>query len=267
MKSASAAVGPAKVAVKSAELSLKSAEAAVEVANQGVEAANHAIREAEFASDVSLATPIVSVVVALLLTWLIVRSITKPMSEMTSAMGRLAEGDLDAEVPAQNKTDEIGQMAGAVQILKENAIEMKRLEQEKLERAMEEAQQQKDAQRRSAQQQKEMMAKLAGDFDERVSNALGSVTSSASQMKATAEVMTETAQQTNNQATTASAASQQASSSVQTVAAAAEELASSIGEIAQQVTQSSDIAGSAVAEAQRADEMVQGLEHAGPKNW
>ena len=142
VSSARAAVAPAKAAVVTAEAALKSAQAAVTVANRGVEAANKAIEDAQFAGEVSIWTPVGSVLIAVILTWLVVRSITKPMAELTSAMGRLADGDLEIEVPAQNKSDEIGQMAAAVQVFKENSLEMQRLESE-----------QEEAKRRSEEEQ------------------------------------------------------------------------------------------------------------------
>jgi methyl-accepting chemotaxis protein len=42
-------------------------------------------------------------------------------------MERLAGGDLEADIPAQDRGDEIGAMSGAVQVFKENAIAVKRM--------------------------------------------------------------------------------------------------------------------------------------------
>ncbi|ORE85145.1 cache domain-containing protein, partial [Aurantimonas sp. 22II-16-19i] len=62
--------------------------------------------------------------------WLIARSITRPLAAMTSAMRRLASGDKAVEVPGVGRHDEIGEMAGAVQVFKEQAIERERLQKE-----------------------------------------------------------------------------------------------------------------------------------------
>lgn len=67
------------------------------------------------------------------------RTLTNPLAAMTGAMARLANGDLDVEVPARNRGDEIGGMASAVQIFKDNANEMKRLEAERSESSKREA--------------------------------------------------------------------------------------------------------------------------------
>ncbi|MCE7029713.1 methyl-accepting chemotaxis protein [Jiella avicenniae] len=57
------------------------------------------------------------------------RSISRPITAMSAAMRRLATGDREVEIPAVGRSDEIGEMAGAVQVFKEQAIEAKRLEQ------------------------------------------------------------------------------------------------------------------------------------------
>ena len=75
-------------------------------------------------------------------------------------------------------------------------------------------------------------------------------------MNTSAETMSSVAEETNSQSTAVAAAADQASANVQTVAIAAEELSSSILEIGRQVTRSTEITGAAVAEAQRADEML-----------
>ncbi|WP_279483580.1 methyl-accepting chemotaxis protein [Aureimonas sp. SK2] len=57
-----------------------------------------------------------------------IRQVTSPMGRMTEMMRRLAAGDHTAEVPDLRREDEIGEMAKAVQVFKEAAIEQQRLE-------------------------------------------------------------------------------------------------------------------------------------------
>jgi methyl-accepting chemotaxis protein len=52
----------------------------------------------------------------------VVRQVTAPIMAMTRAMNRLAQGDNAVEIPAVGQRDELGQMAGAVQVFKDNAI-------------------------------------------------------------------------------------------------------------------------------------------------
>ncbi|MGQ3072284.1 MAG: methyl-accepting chemotaxis protein [Ferrovibrionaceae bacterium] len=66
----------------------------------------------------------------LVLAWFIGGAIARPITQMTGAMGRLADRDWSVEVPSRNQTDEIGAMARAVQQFKENGIENERLQAE-----------------------------------------------------------------------------------------------------------------------------------------
>ena len=88
-------------------------------------------------------------VVASLLIWALSRSIVKPIVGMTSAMDRLAGGDNSVEVPALDRKDEVGQMAQAVLVFKNAAIEKLRLAGE-----TEEMRAENEAERRRADEQK-----------------------------------------------------------------------------------------------------------------
>ena len=181
------------------------------------------------------------------------RRVTNPLVRMTRTMEALASGDRDLEVPAQDRNDEVGDMAGAVQIFKENAIKA-----EEMAVAQEEE--------RAAKEKKTAeIEALTRGFDESVSGILKTVVSAATEMDATAQSMSATAEETTQQAATVAAASEQATSNVQTVATAAEELASSIAEISRQVNESSKIADEAAAEAERTNERVNGLSAAAQK--
>jgi len=182
------------------------------------------------------------------------RSITKPISAMTGAMGVLAGGNLQIEIPAQDHSDEIGEMAAAVQVFKNNAIEVKRLETE-----------QKANEERAIQEKREMMLKMADDFQNSVGGVVDSVSSAATEMQSSATSLSTTAEQTSKQSVTVAAASEEASTNVQTVASAAEELSSSISEISRQVSQSTQISATAVSEVEGANDKVKGLADAANK--
>ena len=182
------------------------------------------------------------------------RSIVKPVTSMTEAMTELAGGKLDTDVPALDKKDEIGAMAGSVQVFKDNMIKTKQLEEES-----------KQAEIRAAKEKREMMQKMANDFESSVGGIVNAVSSASTELESSAQAMSATAEETSRQAMAVAAASEQASTNVQTVASASEELSSSISEISRQVSQAAKIAGGAVEEANRADGMVQGLAQAAQK--
>jgi methyl-accepting chemotaxis protein len=199
------------------------------------------------AFTLSIVGGVLSLVVSIGLAWLLTRGISSPIVRMTEAMKRLAGGDKAVEIPGVGRQDEIGAMAGAVQVFKDTAIEAERL-------AAQQAEEQATRERRARR-----LEELMGAFEAKVGNLVQSLSSAATEMEATAQTMSSTAGQTNQQSVAVAAASEQATANVQTVAAATEELASSVKEIGRQVTQSSQIAGKAVEEAKRTDATVQEL--------
>jgi methyl-accepting chemotaxis protein len=189
----------------------------------------------------------VGIGVAATVVYLTNRSIVPPILNMVRAMGQLAGGDHSVEIPATDNKDEIGLMARAVLIFKENMIKAKEL-------AAKEAEAISARVARAAR-----VNELTQTFDIDISKVLRSVASASTELQATASSMTATAEETSNQATAVAAATEEASTNVQTVAAASEELASSVNEISRQVAQSAAIAQKAVAEADRTNTTVQGL--------
>ena len=181
------------------------------------------------------------------------RMVATPVVGMTEAMGKLAQHDMAVTIPAAGQTDEIGRMAAAVQVFKDNMIEADRL-----------AELQKAEQEKKEQRQLTIDGYIKG-FDATVSGALGTLASAATELQVTATSMTATAEETSRQATAVAAATEQASTNVQTVATAAEELSASISEIGRQVGESTRIAGKAVEDAARTNGRVQALADAAQK--
>lgn len=193
------------------------------------------------------------ILLGLALAWLIGSGIARPVVAMTAAMRRLADGDHDLDIPAQERGDEIGQMAVAVEVFKQNAIRVKRL-----------AEEQRQEEERKATRQKVIDTSIAS-FQDKVGGILGTLASASTEMQHTAESMSATAEETARQSTAVSAASEQATVSVQTVASASEELAASVHEIGRQVEQSTRIAGDAVQQVEETHVTVRGLAEAAQK--
>ena len=190
----------------------------------------------------------VGVVFGVVVALLTLRSIAPPINAMTEAMRRLAEGELETEVPGQNRGDEIGDMSGAVQVFKDNAIRNKELEAS-----------QEEQKRRMEEEKRAAMNELADDFDASVGGIVDSLSQAASQMQSTAQSMASVSEETSNQAVAVSSASEEASANVQTVASSAEELTSSIGEINERVSEASSESKKAVAEVARTTEQMGAL--------
>jgi methyl-accepting chemotaxis protein len=200
---------------------------------------------------------IVSVISAVvgfaLAVWFTRVGVARPLSQVVTALNRLAEGDTTAEVNVRSK-DEIGQVAEAFVTFKTKTIELKRLEEE---RAQEEV-------RREEEKRRQMLA-LADSFEAAVGGVVDTVSAAATELQATAQTMSSTAEQTNAQSTSVAGASEEASANVQTVATASEELSASIAEIARQIAETNRVSQQAVDDADRANHSVNGLSEAAQK--
>ena len=189
-----------------------------------------------------------SILFGVALSLLTSRSIVLPIRAMTGAMASLADGDLATHVPATGRRDEMGEMAKAVQVFKDNAIRVDRLTRE-----------QEDAKTQAATERKQALAEMADSFETQVMEVVDIVSMSADDMRSTSQSMSGAAQDASMQATAVAAAAEQASMNVQTVATAAEELSASIREISRQVSEAAMVSEQASVEAARTDQMVQSL--------
>ena len=102
-------------------------------------------------------------------------------------------------------------------------------------------------------------------FRERVETVLTTVNESAVMMQTTATALFGSSDQTSQRAEGAVQASNEASTNVETAAVAADELSSSIAEISRQLTQTTEVVRSAVAEAQTTNDQIAGLAEAAQK--
>jgi methyl-accepting chemotaxis protein len=185
------------------------------------------------------------------LSLLIGQSISKALASMVSAMTRLAGGDVRMAIPGLGRRDEIGEMAGAVEVFQNNMIEAERLRAEQLE-----------ADKRQAEQRKVDMRELADAFENAVGEIVETVSSAATELEASAATLTEAAERSQRLATTVATASEKASTNVQSVSSASEELTTSVNEISRQVQESSRVANEAVDQAQKTNGRVSELSKA-----
>ncbi len=213
------------------------------------------------------------IVVAFFVVSITARSIVGPVREMSLAMETLAADDVSIDIPGLDRFDEMGDMAKAVQVFKDNKIHANQMaiEQDNLRQAAEEetnAKRQREADRAAVEaergakreQRSQSIDNMTKEFDNDVEKILNEVTTALASMKETAQNLAENAENSSRQAGVVAAASEQASNNVQTVAAATEELSSSISEINNRVSRSEKIASSAVVEAERTNEKITKLD-------
>ena len=172
------------------------------------------------------------------------RRVITPLSTLTGVVGDLAAGRHDVTIPTVERADEIGAMAGSLQVFKDALIAKKAAD----EAAAVEA----DAKIQRGQR----VDRITGDFEAMIGQIVEIVSSASTELEASAGTLTATAERSEELATTVAAASEEASTNVQSVASATEEMASSVNEISRQVQGSARIAGEAVEQAQKTNDRV-----------
>src|SRR5262249_56919362 len=89
------------------------------------------------------------ILAGILFSLLFAHRIVGPVRQLTGAMTQLAKGVLDVPVPARDRVDEIGDMAAALQVFKDNANQARRLGAEReQEQNAKEARTQREAEQR-----------------------------------------------------------------------------------------------------------------------
>ncbi|MBR0823636.1 methyl-accepting chemotaxis protein [Bradyrhizobium liaoningense] len=187
----------------------------------------------------------VTVVVLAVVGFFLGRSISKALTGMVGAMTRLARGELSISIPGVGRKDEIGEMAGAVEVFRTNMAEAERLRAE-----------QAEADARGRERRRADMQRLADVFEGAVGEVIDTVSSAATELEASSNTLTQAAERGNGLATAVAAASEEASANVQSVSSASEEMTTSISEISRQVQESSRVADVAVEQAQRTNSRV-----------
>jgi methyl-accepting chemotaxis protein len=191
---------------------------------------------------------------AVLLAFLLGRGLSRPLTAITAVMNRLSSGDTTVTIPGSDRRDELGTMAGAVDVFRRNMLEAASLRE-----AQEADKQQAELEKKALQR------RMADRFEADVKGVVNAVAEATKDMQRVAGEITASVNGTSERAAAAAAASEEASASVSTVAAATEELASSVAEIGRQVTHSSGVADNAVLKAGQTTEMVGSLAAAAEK--
>ncbi len=179
--------------------------------------------------------------------WWTIASIA-PLGRATKAMLRLADGDIDIDVPRATHQDEVGEILSSLEVFKNSAQEKRRLEAEQAQSAQ-----------RAAEERRAALRELATAFESEVGSVVTSVSTAANQLQSSAKYMAETAASTSSQATTVASAAELASNNVQTVASATEELSASTREISGQVHRSRQVAERADGEARETSSLIEAL--------
>jgi methyl-accepting chemotaxis protein len=180
-------------------------------------------------------------------------SVSRPIVRLAADMRRLAAGDTATPISGTDRQDEIGAMAGAVQVFKDSMMEAARLSAAQA------------ADHAANEQRTQALESLTHGFEARAADLVRALATKAREMQTTAERMSAAAAQTDHQTAEMATAAAQASGNVTIVATSAEELATSIATIGRQVAHSTAVAGKAIENARHTDAVVQSLATAAQK--
>jgi methyl-accepting chemotaxis protein len=174
--------------------------------------------------------------------------VIRPIAEMTKVMKGLAGGDLTVTVPALSRDDEVGAMARAVQVFRENALRVQSMESE-----------QASLKLKAEGERKAAVQAMADGFDSAIGKIIQTVSTASSELESSAGRLTKTAEVTQMLSATVASASAQSSANAQSAAAAAEEMASSVSEIGRQVQDSHKISREAVSQVEQTNARIADL--------
>ena len=189
-----------------------------------------------------------------LTTYFAVRNgIMGPLAAMVHAMRQVADQKYATPIPGLGRTNEIGLLAGALEVFKTTGIERQRLTEHQLQ----------DAQRQG--ERSRYLDRKIQDFNGMVANVVSSVATSAVRLKSNAEILSRAANETAGKADAVASAASQASTSVQTVASSAEEMTTSIGTISRRVSDATQRAEGAATQARKSSDTIHALSEAAEK--
>jgi methyl-accepting chemotaxis protein len=182
-------------------------------------------------------------------------SIVRQLSSMTTSMNQLASGDFDIVLPGLKRKDEIGQMAKAVEMFKVKAAEKARLEAEEEENRILASEFEREA----------LLEKLADNFEATIGGIAQIVSSAATELQASAQMLSTTAEETSCQSDAVAFSTKSAVSNVAIVANASQELATTASDISKRLSHSETIAAKAVQEAQISGQSIWNLAESSKK--
>ncbi|HVJ53799.1 MAG TPA: methyl-accepting chemotaxis protein [Aliidongia sp.] len=214
---------------------------------EGKKAADHGADVYNSARSLTIVALILTALFCVAASIAIVTGVARPIRRTIDVVEKLASGDRTVAVTDTDRGDEVGTLARALEVFKENMVKAE---------AMATAQ---ETERQAKERRAHALEDLVRSFEIKVSALVQALAGAATEMQATSNSVASAAEQTSRQSGAASAAAEQTSANVQTVATATEELSASVREIGQRVSTSRDIAERALAESAATGETVRSL--------
>jgi methyl-accepting chemotaxis protein len=172
--------------------------------------------------------------------FIVIKRVTRPVAAITEVMRRLADGDATVAIPGTARGDELGEMATAVEVFKDNAVERQQLAAERL-----------TADQEAARQRKIEILHIADRFEAVIAHIVTALAGSADELEVCASTLTQTTKDTQELAKNVAVASGEASKNALSISTSTEQMTASSGEISLQANQATAIAREAVAQAEK----------------
>ena len=173
--------------------------------------------------------------------------VSQPLTRLTAAVARMAEGEHNTAIPTTGRSDEIAHLTQAIEILRTSVLRADEItHRQRIEAEAKEA-------------HRLHLDGMTSTFTSAIEGITAAVTSDADGVRTSARTLTDIAETANARSTSVASAADQATANVRTAATAAEHLATSIGEISQQVAEASSTSGRAVAEAEQTGQIIGSL--------
>jgi len=219
----------------------------------GIPMAQYEAMLSQAMSSMAIAAGVAALLV-LVLTMLVVRRVTRPLTSVTHSLTALANGQSDVAIDCEDRADEIGEIARTVAVFKSNSLERARMRGEQAEAAA-----------AAIEQRKAELRNFVGEFRGSVGGILDKVLHSSGEFERVARQLTDTARSTADLSAKSAGASEQASDHVRSAASASDELSQSISEITRRVQESNAISAEAVQQAEATDQRIAQLSEAGAR--
>ena len=192
----------------------------------------------------SLGGLLIGLAAVLFCRWSLGRMVTNPVASMTNRMERLANGDVSIDIPGLERSDEMGAMARAIQVFRENAIHKQRMEEA--------------AHAETAQRERRMhrLEEMIATFDGVVSRVLGNVSQASGQLMGTARRMADGASNASVRTESAIHHAEEARRSAESVAQETVEVSRTMETIRRDAANSYEVAGTARTQAQNSHDRI-----------
>ena len=222
------------------------AEARDQIIEQQYQIKSQTTADSQTTRTVAMFAAVTALIVAMGLGVVFGPRIPSAIGKITDAMRRLADGDKSVDISGADRQDEIGDMASALKVFRDNAHEMERLEAEQIEER-----------KHAEEQRRATMMEMADRFEAEIGQIVSALADAATSLQSRSRELSTTVTGAGERSNSVAAAAEQASSSVEAMASASEELSASIREVAQQVASS---AAAARASSERAAVGAEGLD-------